>query len=183
MGRIPQFSIVQFMGHISQISHVQSAFFRIMFYGCVEPSWMVPFPSLLVCHHSIYFCAIIILIIFCRFEWILWFCLSFWPFIHYRCMWLWAVLLLVLKFFSLYLKIFSTVCLFPSLQAYKKICKWFWYCCFEEISWWHCLLYDKWNCHDGSTAMGACWQEHWDYVWKLLLDERDFGMFLIIFMI
>ncbi len=38
IGQISQFSIVQSMGHISQSSNVQSAFLRIMCYGCIEPS-------------------------------------------------------------------------------------------------------------------------------------------------
>ena len=86
---------VQSTGHILQISNVQSAFFMIMCNGCVEPYWMALFLSFLVCPYRFDFCGIIILMIFCWFECILWFCLSFWPSIHYHCMILWAVLLLL----------------------------------------------------------------------------------------
>ena len=89
-------------GQISQSSNAQSASLSILCYCSIGVSWMVPFPSFLVFCYTFHVlswqhCATIILVIFCWSECIIRFCLSFWQFIHYHCMLLWAVLLLLLS--------------------------------------------------------------------------------------
>ena len=151
MWQISQFSIQQSIGHISQSSNGQSASLMIMCYGCIEPSWMVPFSLLLVYHHSIHFT---ILTAFCHhyfdYSLLIWVnslvlfvilaidSLSLYVIYELSCCCFYNIFLLVFEYFLNHM----SIALLPGLKKFVSPHD---RSCFEQFFWWYCLLHDKWS--------------------------------------